>query len=146
MSDKIKPDSLVTLHYRMAVPETERAVVRVSTFDSRPATLQLGRGELAPALEICLVGLAVGDHEVFELEAGEVFGEHTEDLVERFARADLPDDVELAVNSIVEFLGEDGNKFPGLVKEVDDKSALIDFNHPLAGRAVSFEVQIIGIL
>jgi FKBP-type peptidyl-prolyl cis-trans isomerase SlpA len=146
MSDKINTDSLVTLHYRMAVQETERAVVRVSTFDSRPATLQLGRGELAPALEVCLVGLAVGDHEVFELEAGEVFGEHKEELVERFARKDLPDDVELAANTVVEFLGEGGENIPGLVKEVDAESALIDFNHPLAGRALSFEVQIIGIL
>ncbi len=146
MKDKIQPDSLVTLHYRMAVQETERAVVRVSTFDSRPATLQLGRGELSPALEVCLVGLAVGDHETFQLEAGDVFGEHREELVERFARDALPDDVELHVNSVVEFLTEDGNKFPGLVKELDEKSALIDFNHPLAGRALSFEVQIIGIV
>jgi FKBP-type peptidyl-prolyl cis-trans isomerase SlpA len=146
MSEKVKPDSLVTLHYRIAVMETERAQVRVSTFESRPATLQLGRGELAPALEVCLVGLVVGDRETFALEPGEVFGDHTDNLVERFSRSDLPDDVELKVNAVVEFLDEDNNKFPGLVLELDAESALIDFNHPLAGRAVNFEVEIIGIL
>ena len=146
MSGKINPDSLVTLHYRMAVNETERAQVRVSTFESRPATLQLGKGELAPALEICLVGLSEGDREVFQLEPGEVFGEHMEHMVERFKLTDLPDDIELKANSVVEFIGEDGSKFPGLVRELDNESALIDFNHPLAGRAVSFEVEIIHIL
>ena len=67
------PDSLVTLHYRISVPHSERSQVRVSTFESKPATLQLGRGELSPALEICLIGLPVGHRETFEMEPGDVF-------------------------------------------------------------------------
>lgn len=146
MSEKIKPDSLVTLHYRISVPHSERSQVRISTFESKPATLKLGRGELSPALEICLIGLPVGHRETFEMEPGDVFGERSDNLIERFARADLPDDVELKANTVVEFIGEDGSKFPGLVTEVDDTSAVIDFNHPLAGQAISFEVEIIGVV
>ncbi|WP_018411666.1 FKBP-type peptidyl-prolyl cis-trans isomerase [Methyloversatilis thermotolerans] len=143
MSDTVKPDSLVTLHFRIALPEGGAALI--STFESTPATLQLGRGELAPALEARLTGLAVGRHEVFDLAPGEVFGEHKPDLVERFARRDIPADIELDVHTVIEFTDNDGNKFPGLVRELDDQSALIDFNHPLAGRAVRFEVEVIGV-
>jgi FKBP-type peptidyl-prolyl cis-trans isomerase SlpA len=87
----------------------------------------------------------VGSHHVFELAPGEVFGEHKADLVERFARRDIPADIELDVHSVIEFTDNDGNKFPGLVRELDEQSALIDFNHPLAGRAVRFEVEVIGV-
>jgi FKBP-type peptidyl-prolyl cis-trans isomerase SlpA len=92
MSGKINPDSLVTLHYRMAVTaDGHRAV---STFESKPATLQLGKGELAPALEICLIGLAVGDRTVFELEP-ERPSATTRTHGQRFKLTDLPDDIEL---------------------------------------------------
>lgn len=143
MNDTVKADSLVTLHFRVALPEGGQ--VLISTFESTPATLKLGSGELAPALEARLAGLEVGSNHMFELEPGEVFGEHKADLVERFARSDIPDDIKLDVNSVVEFTDNDGNKFPGLVREVDEQSALIDFNHPLAGRAVHFWVEVIGV-
>lgn len=143
MNNTIKSDSLVTLHFRVALPEGGPALI--STFESTPATLQLGSGELAPALEARLTGLEVGVHQVFDLEPGEVFGEHKPDLVERFARRDIPADIELDVHSVIEFTDNDGNKFPGLVRELDEQSALIDFNHPLAGRAVRFEVEVIGV-
>ncbi|MCE9571091.1 MAG: FKBP-type peptidyl-prolyl cis-trans isomerase, partial [Rhodocyclales bacterium] len=65
MSDTIKSDSLITLHYRVATGDD---VELVSTFDTTPATLQMGSGELAPTLERCLVGLAVGERNVFLLE------------------------------------------------------------------------------
>ncbi len=78
MNDTVKADSLVTLHFRVALPEGGQALI--STFESTPATLQLGGGELAPALEARLAGLEVGSHHVFELAPGEVFGEHKADL------------------------------------------------------------------
>ncbi len=144
MSDKVKQDSLVTLHFRVTLPEGGQAFI--STFESTPAPLPLGRGELAPALEQRLTGLEVGNREVFDMEAGTVFGQHKPDLVQRFERGDLPADIELDLHSVIEFSDPEGNKFPGLVRELDDATALIDFNHPLAGRAVRFEVEVIGVV
>jgi FKBP-type peptidyl-prolyl cis-trans isomerase SlpA len=143
MTERVKPDSLVTLHYRLATADD---TTLVSTFDASPATLQLGCGELAPPLEACLEGLPVGERHVFLLEPGQAFGPHNPDLVQRLARKELPDSDKLGVMSMVEFSSPDGGSFTGLVRELDDDSALVDFNHPLAGRDVRFEVEIVGVL
>jgi FKBP-type peptidyl-prolyl cis-trans isomerase SlpA len=143
MTDRVTADSLVTLHYRLATGDDQALV---STFDGTPATLQLGNGELVPSLEACLEGLAVGEHHTFLLEADQAFGPHSPDLVQRLARADLPADGNVEVFSMVEFSGPEGMHITGLVRELDADSALIDFNHPLAGKPVRFEVEIVGIL
>jgi FKBP-type peptidyl-prolyl cis-trans isomerase SlpA len=143
MTETVKADSLVTLHYRLATGDD---VALVSTFDGTPATLQLGNGELVPTLEACLEGLAVGEHHTFLLEPEQAFGPHSPELVQRISRADLPVDGNLEVSSMIEFSGPEGMHITGLVRELDAESALIDFNHPLAGRDVRFEVEIVGIL
>jgi FKBP-type peptidyl-prolyl cis-trans isomerase SlpA len=143
MTERVKPDSLVTLHYRLATGED---VTLVSTLDSAPATLQLGCGELAPPLEACLEGLPVGERHTFLLEPEQAFGPHNPDLIQRLARKDLPEPGKLEVMSMVEFVSPEGGRFAGLVRQLDEESALIDFNHPLAGRDVRFEVEIVGIL
>ncbi|MDR2000805.1 MAG: FKBP-type peptidyl-prolyl cis-trans isomerase [Zoogloeaceae bacterium] len=133
---------MVTLHYRLATGDD---VALVSTFDGTPATLQLGNGELAPTLEACLTGLAAGERHVFLLESEQAFGPRSPELVQRFARADLPQD-ELEPMAMIEFSGPDGLSITGMLRELDADSALIDFNHPLAGQRVRFEVEIVGIL
>ena len=143
MSECVKPDSLVTLHYRLA---TSDDIELVSTFDHAPATLQLGSGELAPPLEACLDGLPVGERHVFLLEPEQAFGPHNPQLMQRIARSELPGGADIGELSLVEFAAPDGAKFSGLVRELDADSALIDFNHPLAGKSIRFEVEIVGIL
>jgi FKBP-type peptidyl-prolyl cis-trans isomerase SlpA len=133
----------LTLHYRIALKDDTELL---STFDSTPATLRLGCGELAPALERCLEGLPVGERHVFLLEPSQAFGEYDDDRVQRMGRAHLPDEPELDVLSLVEFESPDGTKYAGVVAELDADSALIDFNHPLAGKAIRFEVEVIGVL
>ncbi|MBU1235937.1 MAG: FKBP-type peptidyl-prolyl cis-trans isomerase [Gammaproteobacteria bacterium] len=143
MADRVKTDSLVTLHYRLATGDD---VALVSTFDGTPATLQLGSGELVPTLEACIEGMAVGERQTFLLESEQAFGPHSPELVQRFLRSDLPDEGNLEPLNMIEFSGPDGLHITGLVRELDADSALIDFNHPLAGRDVRFEVEIVGIL
>ncbi len=146
----VQPDSFLTLHYRLSgLDGTEH----VSTFDMSPATLQMGGGQLAASLEACLLGLGVGEHHVFELEADDAFGQHNPRLVERIARSALPPEMELKVNSLIEFCAPDHAAVPGvtggvagLLRELNDTTAVFDFNHPLAGQPVRFEVRIIGIL
>lgn len=142
MNDRVLPDSLVTLHYRLA---TENDTELVSTFSGNPSTLQLGNGELAPTLEACLDGLPIGEHHVFLLEPQQAFGQYSAQLVKRFAREDLPT-TEIELHGAIEFAGPDGSKYVGTVREIDASSALIDFNHPLAGKSVRFEVKVIGVL
>jgi FKBP-type peptidyl-prolyl cis-trans isomerase SlpA len=143
-SDRVGPDSYLTLHYSLSALDGSEYV---STFDLSPATLLMGSGQLAETLESCLLGLPVGERHVFELVAADAFGEHNPRLVERIARSALPPEVELKENSLIEFSAPDGSgQFAGFLRELNEHSALFDFNHPLAGRAIRFEVEVIAIL
>lgn len=143
MAQTVAANSLLTLHYRIALADDTELL---STFDATPATLQLGSGELAPSLERCLHGLPVGERHVFLLEPHQAFGDYKAELVVRRARATLPTEPELAVMAMIEFEAPDGSRHAGLVRELDDRFALIDLNHPLAGKSIRFEVEVIGIL
>ena len=140
----VLPDSYLTLHYRLAGIDGSEFV---STFDLSPATLQMGSGQLAEPLERCLLGLPAGERRVFELPADAAFGAHNPRLVERIARSALPPEVELKENSLIEFSAPNGGPgFAGFLRELGESSVLFDFNHPLAGKGIRFEVQIIGIM
>ena len=106
----VQPGSFLTLHYRLSGPDGADVI---NTFGAKPATLSLGAGQLAPAIEQRLIGLAEGAHRRFDLAPGEPDGQ---------------------------------GQYAGVVCEVGDEWVLFDFNHPLAGRPVSFEVQLIGVL
>jgi FKBP-type peptidyl-prolyl cis-trans isomerase SlpA len=140
---QIQADSLLTLHYRLTTQDGEDVV---STFDLGPATIQMSNGELNENLEACLVGLVSGEHAVFEVPAEAGFGQHNPALVQRIARSALPVDQDLKENTLIEFASPEGAEFAGFVREVDATHALVDFNHPLAGKSLRFEVQIIGLL
>jgi FKBP-type peptidyl-prolyl cis-trans isomerase SlpA len=111
----------------------------------------LGTGELAPAIEARLLGLAEGTHRSFEIEAGEAFGARNPDLLQRVKRRALDEfgdpDEEYSVGDVVRFPTPDGQgSYAGVVCEVAGDALLFDFNHPLAGRPVTFEVRLIGVL
>lgn len=154
----VAADSYLTLHYRVsiavdrarptAVHEAHDADV-VSTFDSKPATLQLGAGQLSPALEDRLLGLSTGAHRVFELGAGEAFGPRNPALVQRLPRKVLEaesDRTDYVAGDLVEFNAPGGGRYAGVFRSLDNDYATFDFNHPLAGQPVRFEVRIVGIL
>jgi FKBP-type peptidyl-prolyl cis-trans isomerase SlpA len=100
MNETVKEHSLLTLHYRLATADDTELV---STFGAKPATLQLGSGELAPVLERHLVGLPVGQRTVFLLESDQAFGPHNPQLMQRFARSELPNNGELRELALIEF-------------------------------------------
>ena len=144
----VRPGSFLTLHYRLSGPD---GTDLVNTFAAQPATLSLGAGELAPSIEARLLGLAEGSHHSFELPAGEAFGARNPELLQRVKRTLLDEfgdpDEQYHVGDVVQFPTPDGlGQYAGVVREVDDDVLVMDFNHPLAGRAVTFEVQLIGVL
>ncbi len=143
MSATVRSDSYLTLHYRVTTLDGEEFL---STFDMSPATLQMGSGQLSENLESVLIGLPAHERCIFELEPAQAFGQHNERLVERIARSGLPAGMELKENSVVEFSAPNGATFAGFLRELDESSGLFDFNHPLAGKTIRFEVEIIGIM
>lgn len=148
----VEPGSFLTLHYRLS-GEDGRDLV--NTFEDKPATLSLGSGQLSDALEARLIGLPEGARTVFELPPGEAFGGRDPQRLRWISRKLLdewgdPDEV-YQVGDVVSFPAPDGqSKFAGTLRELGRDSGgevlLFDFNHPLAGAAVHFEVQLIGVL
>jgi FKBP-type peptidyl-prolyl cis-trans isomerase SlpA len=152
---RVQPGSFLTLHYRLAGPGGDI----INTFKDKPATLTLGTGELSPAVEKRLFGLEEGAHATFEIPAGEAFGERNPEMVQWVARRLLNEmgepGEEYEVGEVVQFPTPDGlGQYAGSVQRVgkdgdgDGKpdAVLFDFNHPLAGQPVTFEVHVIGIL
>lgn len=144
----VQPGSFLTLHYRLAGPAGDV----INTFADKPATLSLGAGELSPAVEQRLLGLAEGVRTTFELPAGDAFGERNPEMQQWVAKKllnELGDPHErYSVGDVVQFPTPDGQgSYAGAVVQVrGDGAVLFDFNHPLAGQPVTFEVHVIGIL
>jgi FKBP-type peptidyl-prolyl cis-trans isomerase SlpA len=144
----IQPGSFLTLHYRLAGPD---GADWVNTFRDKPATLSLGTGELAPAMEQRLLGLAEGAHTTFTLPAGEAFGKRNGEMLQKVALSLLhrlgDPDATYQVGDVVQFPTPNGAaSYAGVVRQTGDDWLLFDFNHPLAGQPVTFEVQVIGVL
>ena len=146
----IEADSFLTLHYRMAGPDGANII---NTFGGKPATLSLGTGQLSPAIEQKMLGLPEGTLATFELPAGEAFGERNADLIQWVARTllnELGDPHEAySVGDVVQFPTPDGmGQYAGSVVQVGGTGDAVqfDFNHPLAGQPVVFEVEVIGVL
>ena len=143
----VQPGSFLTLHYRLSGPAGDI----INTFNDKPATLSLGTGELSPAVEQRLLGLAEGTRTSFDLPAGEAFGERNTDMQQWVARKllqQLGDPLEqYTVGDVVQFPTPDGlGQYAGAVVDSNDTAVQFDFNHPLAGQPVTFEVQLIGVL
>lgn len=131
----------ITLHYRLNCNGEEV----VNTFTDAPETFTLGHGDIDPRLEALLLGLAVGDHRSFELEAGAAFGGYDAGLVHTLARADFAADLVLEPGYQVEFTLPNGQRLSGIVQALSADDVRVDFNHPLAGLAVDFEVKILAV-
>lgn len=145
---RVQADSFLTLHYRLAGPAGDI----INTFGGQPATLSLGTGELSPAMEAAIMGMEEGARQSFDLPAGAAFGERNPDMQQWLARkvlTDMGDPMEeYRQGDVVKFPTPDGaGSFAGVVLSVrDDGAVLFDFNHPLAGQPVTFEVHLLGVL
>jgi len=148
--NRIASTSHVTLHYRMAVLVAGQERELVDTFCTAPATLQMGAGQWAPTLEARLIGLAEGQGLDVELAADQAYGAHNPDLVRSISRAQLEAQCEpglvFSVGESVEFRGVAGETYRGVLAQCDNERAVVDFNHPLAGKTMRLRVQVIGVL
>ena len=149
-TSRVAAGSHVTLHYRIAVQLDGNEHEVVSTFDARPATVQVGAGQISEPLEQRLIGLEEGAEVTFDLAAGEAFGRRNAELVQTLKRttfdANADPGNEYVPGDVVEFSAPDGLRFSGVLKQNGNDRVVVDFNHPLAGLPVRFSVRVIGVL
>jgi FKBP-type peptidyl-prolyl cis-trans isomerase SlpA len=139
----IVQESAVTLHFTIKLKDGS---VADSTHNmGKPAKLVIGDGSLSENFEQCLLGLEVGEQKAIELKAEDAFGAPNPDNVHHMDRARFVGDAEVEVGTIMAFSGPDGMEIPGIITEIAGDSVTVDFNHPLAGQDVTFEVEILSV-
>lgn len=112
--------------------------------NNKPAKLRIGDGSLSPAFEAQLQGLSAGESKEFTLYAKDAFGENNPDNIYHMDRSKF-DAESLEVGAIIMFSQQDGHEIPGVIREIVGDSVTIDFNHPLAGQTITFDVEIIEV-
>ena len=140
----VEPGSRVTLHYTL---KTDGGRMAESTLGGEPQTITLGQGDIIPGLEKCLLGLAVGDKQSFEIACFDAFGPvaDDEDTLQVVPRSEFPAEIKLEPGLVMGFTTPNGQEIPGTVVEAGDENVTVDFTHPLAGYDLIFEVEILAI-
>lgn len=143
MSYPVSPESTVTLHLSLTL---EDGTVAESTFDETPLTFTMGDGTLVEGLELALYGLRPGARQQLSLFPEQAFGRRDPGKIHRLPRADFPQDMALEPGCIIGFDTPEGEELPGMVLSADGADIEVDFNHPMAGHVVIFEVEIIDVV
>lgn len=137
---RIDARARVTLHFAILLDTGEEID---TTRRGKPATFVMGDGSLLPGFEEALLGMRAGDDAQIELAPEQAFGRHRRENVQLISRERFRD-VELEAGLLVSFAAPDG-ELPGLVRRIFEHTVEIDFNHPLAGRHIVFDVSILAV-
>ena len=131
----------VTLHFAIKLDNGD---VVDSTFDKEPATFTVGDGSLLPGFEQALYGLKAGDKRSLPIGPEQGFGQGNPQNIQVMPRAQFAD-MELSEGLLIIFNDAANAELPGVVKAFDANQVTIDFNHPLAGKDLTFDVEIIDV-
>ncbi|MEH6498024.1 MAG: FKBP-type peptidyl-prolyl cis-trans isomerase [Pseudoalteromonas distincta] len=138
---RINHDTEVTLHFTLKLPNGD---VIDTTTDKTPATFKVGDGSLLPGFEQSLFGLKAGDQRSFDIEPERGFGPGNPQNMQTVPR-DQFNEMDLEPGLLVIFRDAAGGELPGVVKTIHDTTVDVDFNHPLAGKVITFDVEIIDV-
>lgn len=137
-----QPGQTVKVHYTGTLEDGTQ-------FDSStgrdPLEFTLGEGQVIPGFEQALAEMTVGETKTVQIPAEQAYGEHQPELVQEVDRAQIPPDIELAIGVQLQAQGPDGQVFRLVVSELAESSVTLDGNHPLAGKALTFELELVEI-
>jgi len=136
------PGTRVTLHFALRLPDGE---VIDSNFEREPATFTVGDGNLLQGFEKAIIGLQEGDRKTIVIKPEDGFGQRNPNNVQEIARNQFGADIELEEGLMLSFADAQKTELPGVVKRFNDDVVTVDFNHPLAGHDILFEVAILKI-
>ena len=138
----VQNGSTVTLHYRGTLEDG-------TEFDSshkrnEPMTVTTGQGNLIAGFETALEGMTAGDTKTFTIQSADAYGDPNPEATTTMERSAFPDDFPFEVGMIVPLMGPNGQVMSTLT-EVTETTVTADLNHPLAGKDLTFEVEVLGV-
>ncbi len=137
----IGPQTQVTLHFAIKLDDGTEVD---SNFAAEPATFTVGDGNLLPGFEQSLFGLQAGEKTTLRILPEQGFGQRNPNNIQKVPRSQFAD-MALEPGLMISFADAGQSELPGVVSEFDDKQVTVDFNHPLAGRELFFDVQILTV-
>jgi peptidylprolyl isomerase len=138
----VENNLFVSLDYRGTLSNGE---VFDTSYGRQPLEIQMGAGQLIRGFENALHGMAVNEKKTFTLEPEEAYGHRDETLTQQFPRADVPPEMNPQVGQTVGLSTADGQEIPAVISAIDDLHVTVDLNHPMAGKTLTFEIEIKGI-
>jgi FKBP-type peptidyl-prolyl cis-trans isomerase SlpA len=139
----INTGSQVVFHFSIKL--SDGSVADSTKVSGKPAKLVMGDGSLTPGFEACLLGLEAGQEASFTLPPEQAFGTPNPDNIYYVERDKFGADVTPEEGAIIAFTQPDGSELPGVIRSVAGQSVTVDFNHPLAGQTLTFDVEIIEV-
>jgi len=137
-----KRGDTVQVHYRGTLDDG-------TEFDSSsgrdPLAFTIGEGQVIPGFEEAIVGMATGETKKRRIDAKDAYGEHSDELVFAVGRERIPDDSEISIGDTLRIGFADGQTAAVQVTDLDEQTITLDANHPLAGEALTFELELVAI-
>jgi FKBP-type peptidyl-prolyl cis-trans isomerase 2 len=137
-----KANDKVKVHYKGTLSDGE---VFDSSEGKDPLEFTLGAGQVIPGLEKGIIGMEAEESKTINVPAAEAYGERKEELIQQVPKAQLPPEINPEVGLQLVSQTPDGQKIPLVVTEVQEDNIVVDANHPLADKDLTFEVTLVGI-
>ncbi len=116
-----------------------------SSRDREPLEFTIGKDMVIPGFENGIIGMKVGDSKKVSIPAEDAYGPYNNDLVASVPRSDVPSELEISVGMPLQVRSGEGQIFAAIVKDITETSVTLDLNHPMAGRDLTFDIELVEI-
>jgi len=110
-----------------------------------PLEIPMGEGQMIPGFEAALMDMEMGEKKTFTLSPDEAYGDHMADRIMDFPTEQIPDDMDPQVGQTIGVSTSEGQQMPAMITHVDEEKVTLDLNHPLAGKSLTFDIEVVGI-
>ncbi len=139
---QVKDGDTVKVHYTGTL---EDGTVFDTSREREPLEFTLGNGQLIPGFEKAVIGMAEGDTTEVSIESDNAYGERRDDLELEVSKTDLPEEIDPEVGMQLQMQQEEGRAIPVQITNVEEEVVTLDANHPLAGKDLNFEIELVEI-
>lgn len=142
MSKLVAEGSTIKLHYKGTFPDGEEFD---SSYERNPITVNVGEGEILPGLENALVGMTVGETKHVSLASTDAYGDRNPNAYAAVPKGNFPEDFveQLEKGTTIPLTNPQGMQMLGTVETINDESIIFDMNHPMAGKDLEFDIEVV---
>ncbi|KPA19353.1 peptidylprolyl isomerase [Candidatus Magnetomorum sp. HK-1] len=139
---KVENNLFVSVDYKGTLEDGE---IFDTSEGRQPLEVKMGAGQLIKGFEDQLMGMNMNEKKTFTLEPKDAYGERDDSLTRSFAKSQLPEEMTPEVGQVIGLQAPEGQQIPATIIEVDDENFTVDINHPLAGKQLTFDIEVVGI-